>query len=517
MKIRWIDLFLRYLRNVHHVEQPFDLMKLNGLIIVQRNAVTVNRQFAHLYKIEIMSVEKLSTSFRDPSGFLFSRSGVLYRQVNRAYEQAYARLMDSGLYEKLVKAGLLIPHVEVDQAHPELAHGTAESEACYKIIQPERVPFISYPYEWSFGQLKAAALATLAIQKRALRADMSLKDASAYNIQFVRGKAMLIDTLSFEPYHEGLPWVAYRQFCQHFLAPLALMAWKDVRLSQLLRVYIDGLPLDLVSGLLPAKTRLNFGLLTHIHLHASAQKRYSGEEVNARGNGMSRQAMLGLVESLESTIKKLDWNPRGTEWGNYYDITNYSDAAFEHKKKLVGVWTERIQPSMVWDLGANTGVFSRVAGAAGANVVSFDIDPAAVEQNYRQVKNDKTENLLPLLLDLTNPSPAIGWANRERDSLGGRGPADLVLALAVIHHLAISNNVPLPQLAEFFAETGKWLVIEFVPKSDSQVQKLLVSRQDIFPDYTRLGFETAFQTRFMIHEAAEIRESARVLYLMEVR
>jgi len=454
---------------------------------------------------------QLAASFRDPSGFLFSSGGVLYRQVNRAYEQEYTRLMESGLYEKLVKAGLLIPHVEVEQT-------PAESETSFKIIQPERVPFISYPYEWSFGQLKSAALTTLSIQKRALKLGMSLKDASAYNIQFVRGKATLIDTLSFEVYKEGEPWVAYRQFCQHFLAPLALMALKDVRLSQLLRVYIDGVPLDLASELLPSKTRFNFGLLTHIHLHAGAQKKYSGsvnEGVKSRSASMSKQAMTGLIKSLETTIQKMDWTPRGTEWGNYYDITNYSDAAFEHKKQLVGEWTKRLQPALAWDLGANNGVFSRVVSSVGSYVVSFDIDPAAVEQNYRQVKNDKAENLLPLLLDLTNPTPAIGWANRERDSFGARGPADMVLALAVIHHLAISNNVPLPQLAEFFAETGKWLVIEFVPKPDSQVQKLLVSRKDIFPNYSRDGFESAFKAKFTIHETVEIHESERVLYLME--
>jgi ribosomal protein L11 methylase PrmA len=262
---------------------------------------------------------------------------------------------------------------------------------------------------------------------------------------------------------------------------------------------------------------LNFGLLTHIHLHAGAQKKYSGEEVKSRSGSMSSQAMTGLIESLEATIQKLDWTPRGTEWGNYYDITNYSDAAFEHKKQLVEEWTKRLQPKLAWDLGANNGVFSRVVSSAGPYVVSFDIDPAAVEQNYRQMKSDKTENLLPLLLDLTNPTPAIGWANRERDSFGARGPADMVLALALIHHLAISNNVPLPQLAEFFAETGKWLVIEFVPKPDSQVQKLLVSRKDIFPNYTRAGFEAAFKEKFTIHEAVEIRESERVLYLMESR
>ena len=464
-----------------------------------------SRQAQHIPE---QSSGQLSASFRDPSGFLFFRDDILYRQVNRKYEQEYARLLESGLYDKLVKAGLLVPHVEVDQF-------PAQAELAHKVIQPERVPFISYPYEWSFGQLKDAALATLSIQRRALKVGMSLKDASAYNIQFVRGKATLIDTLSFEIYKAGQPWVAYRQFCQHFLAPLALMAFRDVRLNQLLRVYIDGVPLDLASGLLPSKTRFHFGLLTHIHLHASAQKRYSGAEVKARAASMSKQAMTGLIDSLHSTVRKLEWKPGGTEWGNYYDITNYSDAAFEHKKELVREWTARLKPFLVWDLGANNGVFSRLAGESGAYVISSDIDPTAVEQNYRQAKSEKTENLLPLLIDLTNPSPSIGWANEERDSFSGRGPANMALALALIHHLAISNNVPLLQVADFFARISKWLVIEFVPKSDSQVQKLLVSREDIFPNYTRTGFEAAFEQRFRIVEAVNVRESERVLYLLE--
>jgi len=280
-------------------------------------------------------------------------------------------------------------------------------------------------------------------------------------------------------------------------------------------VYIDGVPLDLASGLLPSRTWFNFGLLTHIHLHAGAQKRYSGEDVKSRSGTMSQQAMVGLIDNLEATIKKLDWTPRGTEWGDYYGNTNYSDAAFEHKKRLVEEWTNRIKPMLAWDLGANNGVFSRVVSGTGAQVISFDIDPAAVEQNYRKVKADKTQNLLPLLLDLTNPSPAIGWANRERNSFGERGPADLILGLALIHHLAISNNVPLPHLADFFAEAGKWLVIEFVPKSDSQVERLLTSRVDIFPQYTREGFEAAFSKRFDIRSAIDLRESERVLYLLE--
>jgi hypothetical protein len=452
----------------------------------------------------------LNASFRDPSGFLFRHDGVLYRQVNQVYAEEYMRLMDSGLYAKLVKAGLLIAHTESTQE-------PVDNKLAIKVLRPEFVPFISYPYEWSFGQLKDAALATLSIQKRALKLEMSLKDASAYNIQFHNGKPTLIDTLSFENYKEGEPWVAYRQFCQHFLAPLALMAYRDVRLSQLLCLYIDGIPLDLASTLLPAQTRWNLGLVTHIHLHASAQKRFAEVVVSeARGGRkMSKDALVALIDSLQGTIRRLEWKPAGTEWANYYKSNNYTDAAFEHKKLLVAEWLTKIEAKTVWDLGANTGIFSRVAAETGANVISADIDPAAVEVNYRLVKEKKEDKLLPLVLDLTNPSPAIGWNNKERDSFLERGPAGATLALALVHHLAISNNVPLVRVADFFAGCGEWLIVEFIPKSDSQVQKLLRSRKDIFTDYTQAGFEKAFGERFKVIESSTVRDSERRLYLMQ--
>lgn len=458
-----------------------------------------------------MSADRIHASFRDPSGFLFKRDNVLYRQVNKKYTEEYNHLMGSGLYESLIKGGFLIPHTEAD-VQPE------ESEDAFKVLQPQPVRFISYPYEWSFSQLKDAALATLILQRRAMKYGMSLKDASAYNIQFHEGKATLIDTLSFEIYKEGTPWVAYKQFCQHFLAPLALMAKVDVRLSQMLRIYIDGLPLDLASHLLPFSTRFNFGLLTHIHLHSKAQRRYADQQAEsskARSGGMSKQALQGLIENLENTVRALDWKPAGTEWGDYYNFTNYSDASFDQKKEIINKWVEQVNPKSVWDMGANTGFFTRIASEHGISAIAFDIDPAAVEKNYRQTKSAKEKNLLPLMQDLTNPSPSLGWHNRERESLMERAPADMVFALAVIHHLAISNNVPLPELAEFFHRLGKWLVIEFVPKSDSQVQKLLASRLDIFDQYTLEDFERFFEERFSIREKVAIEESERYLYLME--
>jgi len=456
------------------------------------------------------SQELERSSFRDPSGFLFRREGELYRQVNRAYASDYDRLMQSGLYEELTRRRLLIPHQE--------SAGEAQlPEIAYKVIRPEPVAFISYPYEWSFGQLKDAALTTRKIQKRALQHNMTLKDASAYNIQFHHGRPTLIDTLSFEAYQEGRPWVAYRQFCQHFLAPLALMAYRDVRLSQLLRVYIDGVPLDLAAEMLPRRAFLRLPLLMHIRLHAASQKRYAGEATTASQPAaakMTRAALLGLIESLESGIQGLRWTPGGSAWNDYYDFHNYSEAGLEAKERLVEQFIERIQPKNVWDLGANTGRFSRVASRRKIPTIAFDIDPGAVEQNYRQCVAEKETCLLPLLADLTNPSPAIGWQNQERQSLLERGPADAVLALALVHHLAIANNTPLERVAEFFARAGRRLIIEFVPKSDSQVQKLLASREDIFPNYTREGFEAAFAQYFDVQAAEEVTDSERVLYLM---
>lgn len=451
-------------------------------------------------------------SFRDPAGFMFERDGMLYRQVNQAGRIDYDLLMSSGLYERLVDRGLIIPHQEVDLP-------PAEPLSAYKLLQPARIPFISYPYEWSFSQLKNAARTTLLIQKMALETGLSLKDASAYNIQFSGGRAKLIDTLSFEKYQAGEPWTAYRQFCQHFLAPLALMAYQDLRLSGLLREYIDGIPLDLASKLLPRRTYFNPSLMIHLHLHARSMRRYSTRTVErATVSGkMSKNALLGLIESLLGAVSRLKVKVTGTDWADYYDQTNYSPAAFDAKKRIVEEYLGQTGAQLVWDLGANTGEFSRLATASGMLTIAFDIDPAAVEKNYRACLRGKESLMLPLVMDLTNPSPGLGWHQQERLSLLARGPADAVLALALIHHLVIGNNVPLPRVVQFLRDCGKWLVIEFIPKEDSQVQKMLAMRQDIFSDYTQAGFEAAFKASFDILASAPVAESNRHIYLMRLR
>lgn len=453
-------------------------------------------------------ISTVESSFRDPSGFVFFKGDTLYRQVNKTYSDDYDHLMSSGLYDSLVNSGLLITHEQADL-------NLAISNSAYKIIKPDRIDFISYPYEWCFSQFKDAALITLAIQKKAFEFGMTLKDSSAYNIQFINCKPIFIDTLSFEKYNKGQLWTAYKQFCQHFLAPLALMSYTDIRLGRLMSAYIDGVPLDLASKLLPFRSYLKFSMFSHIHLHAKTQKKYSGKQVDVKSRKISSFNFRALIESIELAVKKLKWSPTGTEWGDYYDDTNYSNEAMSEKEKLVFDFLQRIKPNSTWDIGANTGVFSHLASRAGSKTVAFDIDPAAVEKNYRYgVANDK-DPLLPLLLDITNPSSGIGWNNNERMSILDRGPVDAVLALALIHHLAISNNLPLEKIASFLSSICRRLIIEFVPKQDSQVQRLLATREDIFPNYTYENFEETFKKFFEIQDSVKIADSHRTLYLMQ--
>jgi ribosomal protein L11 methylase PrmA len=450
-------------------------------------------------------------SFRDPSGFLFEQEGALYRQVNAGYQAHYDHLMGSGLYRKVVEEDLLIPHVEME-ARP------AAGEGVYKTIQPEKVPFISYPYEWCFSQLKEAALLTLKLERRALESGMTLKDASAYNVQFRRGRPVWIDTLSFELYEEGKPWVAYRQFCQHYLAPLALMSQRDARLRNLLVSHLDGIPLDLACRLLPLKSRLSTGLALHLHLHAKAQSRYADlPKVSHRGR-LSRNAFLGLLSSLELAIQGLRWKPPKTSWSSYYEKDTPGETALQQKKEIIQEWVGLIQPppKTAWDLGANTGLFSRILSRRGIHTLALDSDPACAEENYRQVLQAQESHLLPLWVDLTNPTPSLGWENQERDSLLQRGPADLVLALALVHHLVLGNNLPLKKIADFLGDLCRWLIVEFVPPEDPQVQRLLSGRRlgDLH-GCGKVQAEEAFSSVFIVRQRTDLPGSQRTLYLME--
>ena len=389
------------------------------------------------------------------------------------------------------------------------------------MIRPRILDFISYPYEWSFSQLKEAALLTLELQSRALDAGMRLKDASAYNIQFDAGRPILIDTLSFESAPPTQPWPAYRQFCEHFLAPLALIAHRDARCGLMLRDFIDGIPLDLAAGLLPARTRLNLGLLSHLHLHAGAQRRASRQPPPADGATkreprISETGQRALLDSLRRTVAGLRWEPSG-HWTEYASTTSYSEPATVSKGDIVREMLAAVGGATAWDVGANTGVYSALAAEAGYRVIAWDQDAGSVEAHWRRVRGDGKLPILPLICDLANPSPSIGWALEERASFLDRGQPDVMLALALVHHLAIGNNVPLPGVARLFASMAPHAIVEFVPKEDPMTRRLLAARRDIFEHYTVEGFREAFGGSFNIVRETAVADSPRTLFLLERR
>ncbi|MFA4993106.1 MAG: SAM-dependent methyltransferase [Candidatus Omnitrophota bacterium] len=427
-----------------------------------------------------------------------------------AYKPEYELLVNSGLHQVLVNEQLLIPHEEVDISY-------AFSDMAYKILKPRSVEFISYPYEWCFSQLKDAALAILRIQRIALKFGMSLKDCSAYNMQFVKGSPMLIDTLSFETYRPGYPWCAYLQFCQYFLAPLSLMCYTDMRMNKLLLFFIDGIPLDLASTLLALPSRLSPAILMHIHLHAKSQERFKDTQIKTEGTRVNNRYMLWLINSLESAVAGLK-KPRkkSSSWVNYYnEEAGYSSSALLCKKQLVGEFIDSIKPEVVWDLGANTGLFSRIASSRNIQVISVDSDIEAVEENYSRCKREGEKNILPLCVDLINPSSGIGWENKERVPFLERGHTGTAIVLALIHHLAISNNLPFDKIAHCLSSFCNTLIIEFVNKNDVNLKKLLLHREDIFSGYTKDNFELQFSKYFTILKSTEIGFSKRSLYLMQ--
>ena len=454
------------------------------------------------------------SSFRDPSGFLFWRDGTIYRWIDESYGAAFRHAQASGLYAKAVEAGLLLPFEVCDGMHHP-APGEAAREPL-AVLKPVQLKLLTYPYEWSFGQLQDAAIATLDLHLLALDHGMLLKDASAFNIQFVDGAPRLIDHLSFDRLEDHAAWPAYGQFCRHFLSPLLLMSYVDLSMGRLLQIHLDGIPLDLASRLLPRRTSFSPGMQIHLHLHARVSRKYAAKRTRVLDSrrALSADRHRAIATSLKSLVKSLKPKDQITEWGDYYSDTNYTSDAFVTKKDIIVEFVKRTRPQTLWDLGGNNGEMSRAVRDLVDQILCVDIDPRAVDLNYRECRKAGITNIVPAIADLTNPTPALGLFNKERLSLFGRRPPDLLMALALIHHLAITNNVPLPYIAEIFGRQARTLIIEFVPKSDSQVQRLLANRQDIFPHYDEANFKQAFSEHFDIVDERPIPETDRVLYLM---
>lgn len=446
-------------------------------------------------------------SYRDPSGFIFEKEAVLYRQVNRSFEKDFTAFTSNGCYDHLVKEGLLIPHQEIK----ENLTGSAD---WFTTLLPERVPFISYPWEWSFGMLKEAALLTLRLVKEAVAYGMILKDATPFNIQWYKGKMIFIDSLSFEKYNEQEPWIAYRQFCETFLGPLLLMHYRKTPLQELSLAYPDGIPLATIKKLLPGRSRFSLYTYLHIHLHAKVAAQ-TAVNTNKAAKPFSRQKLLNLIRSLQELVQSLRLPVQTSTWSHYYEEASQRKDYLLQKEAIIRNWVESLNGSKTCaDLGANTGEFSRITAAKGIFTITADADPYCIESLYQRIQQEREENIHPLVLDLSHPSPAIGVNNEERNSFIQRTSVDLVMALALIHHLVIGKNIPFDRCADFFSRLGRQLIIEFVPKTDPKVMEMLSTKKDIFPDYSAEAFEYAFQQRYTIDQKMTVTGSERILYLM---
>ncbi|MFY7840767.1 MAG: hypothetical protein ACOVP7_10860 [Lacibacter sp.] len=443
-------------------------------------------------------------SFRDPSGFIYEQNGTVYRFVSTTYSSHYSLLMDSGLAAELQKKNLLLPFTEAADNHI----GRAD---WYKTLVPQQLPFISYAWEWSFSQLKDAALATLAVCKLALQKGMILKDATHSNMQWVDGKWKLIDTLSFEIYTAGESWIAYRQFCECFLNPLLIAAHTGMEVNKLLLSYPDGVPANIAAKLLPFKTKFNAVVYLHVHLQTKLAAKPAAEQKGS-GKKLSQKNIEQILESLRSCIEGLNLPQQITTWNNYYNETILSETYLAEKKKLVSAILANQSYNSVIDLGANEGEFSLLC-REDAKVIATDFDSACIDSLYTRLKKEKLKNTLPIVLDLTYPSPAMGWANAERKAFFSRTKADVCLALALIHHLAIAKNVSFGQLASFFASICNTLIIEFVPKDDPKVQSMLQWRKDIFEGYTIEKFEEAFAPFFSLEKKSIVTGSQRTMFV----
>ncbi len=446
------------------------------------------------------------SSYRDPSGFIFQQGDEIYRQVNTSFAGDYDLLFSNGLYKKLTDRQLLIPHEEINNLQTNIT-------GAYKIIKPQKIDFISYPYEWSFDMLRDAALLTLQLVKEALNHQMILKDATPYNIQWHKGKLIFIDTLSFEQYAEGQPWIAYRQFCENFLSPLLLMYYSKRHLQQLLLAYPEGIPLDVTSSLLPFRSRFSLNTYLHIHLHTAVSRKK--KNTAEKKVSLPLKKLQALINSLYTFIGKLKAPPADTVWADYYSEAATRNSYLAAKKEIIKKWVATYGPfQKSADLGANDGELSKLLAAGGASVLTVDFDPSCINRLYNEIKLTGAHTIQPLLNDLSNPSPAIGVNNRERASFAGRLQVDLSLALALIHHLSIGKNIPFNHVAEFFQATTEQLIIEFVPKNDPKVQLILQGKKDIYTSYTQENFEKAFEEYFLVRDKQIIQDSERILYFM---
>lgn len=454
-------------------------------------------------------------SYRDPAGHVYTFEGQVYRTVLEPAAPAFDALRSSGLLDELQRDGWIVGTEEV----PREILGTVGTEAVH-VVRHQRVPFISYPYEWPFSALKAAALFHLDLQIKVLGRGFSLSDASAYNVQFNGVRPVFIDLLSLRPYRAGEYWAGYRQFCEQFLIPLLLRAYLGVAHNAWLRGSPEGIPVVDFVRLLPLSRRVSPRVFLHLVVQARMAEKARNDENAAIGKvrrgKLSEAGYKGILLQLRRWIAGL--NPAKSspsEWGDYAQSHSYGHEEYEAKRGFVAAFAEAVKPPVLLDLGCNTGDFSIAALEAGAGYsVGFDGDQQALDRGFARAREGKYR-FLPLHMDLANPSPEQGWRQAERKGFDSRGRADALIALALIHHLAIARNIPLDQVVSWLASLAPHGIIEFVPKEDPTVHTMLALRDDIFPDYTEENFTALLARHGRIVASSRVSGTGRTLFRYE--
>ncbi len=425
-----------------------------------------------------------SASFRDPSGHVYRIDGRIYRTVTDRGLDDFEAVRANGIYDELAAAGKVVAAEAVKGEVPEALRGKSRV-----ILEHPALPFISYPYEWSFAALKAAALHHLEVHRAALERSVTLSDASAYNIQFIGVRPIFIDTLSFRPYRDGEYWTGHRQFCEQFLIPLLLRATFGTPHNDWYRGALEGIRTADFTRLLPWHRKLSWNVLSQLVLPTAFDNSARRGNISVNSSALRRakfplaayQSLLRRSHKWISGLEPRDKQP--TTWQNYSLENSYGPEEAEAKRAFVRGFIEAEAPATVWDLGCNAGDYAEAALQSGAQyVVGWDFDQGALDAGFARAR-ERGLAFTPLYFDATNPAPDQGWAQEERRGMGGRGPADAVLALAFVHHLAIAKNLPLPRIARWLTGLARAGVVEFVPKNDPMVQTMLKLREDIFPDY----------------------------------
>ncbi|MFC5925053.1 methyltransferase domain-containing protein [Micromonospora vulcania] len=457
-------------------------------------------------------------SFRDPANQVFHVGDEVLRGLDEQAAGHWRTLSVSPFFPALVAAGKVCA---TEDAPSTLV--PAEAGAPWAaVLRHERIPFVSHPYEWSFTMLRDAALLHLEILRTALADGFTTKDGSAYNLQWRGADPVFIDIGSFEPVRDGEPWAGYQQFCQTVLYPLLLTAHLGVDFQPWLRARVDGIEADQLRPLFGGARRLRPGVLTHLHLHGAMQQRNAAASTTdtraqLRAAGFTRELVLATVRGIERLVRKLDRRPPVSHWSDYQRTCGYSAQDRAAKEQFVAAaLTAGSRPRLVLDLGANDGRYARLAAEHADYVVAVEQDPAVVDELYRALKAEGQRRILPLVLDLADPSPGGGWRGVERASFAARADADAVLALAVVHHLAIGRNVPLPEVIDWLVgltAPGGTVVVEFVHPQDPMARRLLANKPEgLFPDYRRDTFERLLAARGRIAERLELPSGTRTLY-----